>query len=661
MEEIFAMLLALTAPEPDGAYFEARLAQGEGAPLEVTNCFGPLATPEIVGETIICGTVTVPENHDAPDNGQTVDLAFAILRAETTYPADDPLVYLHGGPGIGNLDHGLTFMAEAFAPFRATRDVIIFDQRAAGISSGSVSCYDEITSNIADIAVEGSMPFEADENGNPVVAQFLRDCIAEIGAGGTDLTAYNTRQNALDVPTILTALGYDEWNLYGISYGTKLTLETMRSAPEGIRSVVIDGVAPPWVHLYETLAVPLSESMERLVQDCAAEPACNAAYPDLGTVLKDVITRSTAGEITFEGEQIPPQVVISFFTERNNRHHLGSLTPYIPAMIYELARGEDGPTIDMVVNEWEWSVPPTDAAAVMAARKDDLTEQQAQLLRLALGDAEIIGNATDALGVAVADLRRQLHRDRALGPMPGLFDAELSAALPETITTSDAARAALQDYAALRLGEPTRDLLSDFVQTHFDGPHLSRLLALLAAMTEDEVAAIFDYAATTVRSRTLDFQENWIDLMLYACQEDMPYNTYEGYQKVTAEQPYDVSSYFNDAGMGVFMVCEAFEHVERDNWHEVVESDIPTVSIGSGWDTQTAASWAEEATRGLTKAQHFFIAEAGHGALAYVNCVGDMTAAFVNDPTRELDDSCVKATAVPPFYIAPWVEEADAN
>jgi hypothetical protein len=51
----------------------------------------------------------------------------------------------------------------------------------------------------------------------------------------------------------------------------------------------------------------------------------------------------------------------------------------------------------------------------------------------------------------------------------------------------------------------------------------------------------------------------------------------------------------------------------------------------------------------------------GHGALAYVNCVGDMTAAFVNDPTRELDDSCVKATAVPPFYIAPWVEEADAN
>ena len=661
MEEILAILLALTAPEPDRAYFDARLAQGDGAPVEVTNCLGPLATPEIVGETIICGTVTVPEDHDDPENGHTVDLAFAILRAETMYPAEDPLVYLHGGPGIGNLDHGLSFMAEAFAPFRATRDVIIFDQRAAGISSGSVSCYNEITANIADVAVEGAMPFEADEDGNPVVAQYLRDCIAEIGADGTNLAAYNTRQNALDVPTILTALGYDEWNLYGISYGTKLTLETMRVAPEGIRSVVIDGVAPPWVRLYDTLALPLAESMERLVQDCASDPVCDKAYPDLGKVLTDVITRLTAGEIVFEGQQLPPQVVLSFFTERNNRHHLGSLTPYIPAMIYELARDGDKPTVDMVANDWNWSVPQTDAAAVMTAREGDLTKQQAQLLKLALGDAEIIGTATDALGIAVADLRRQLHRDRELGPMPGLFDAELSAALPDTITTSDAARAALQDYAALRLGEPSRERLLGFVRTHFDGPHLSRLVALTEAMTDDEITAIFEDAATTVRSRTLDFQENWIDLMLYACQEDIPYNSYEGYQKATAEQAYDVSSYFDDAGKGVFMVCEAFDHVERDNWHEVVKSDIPTVSIGSGWDTQTAASWAEEATRGLTNAQHFFMAEAGHGALAYADCVGDMTSAFINDPTRVLDDACVKATAVPPFYIAPWVEAGGAN
>ena len=41
------------------------------------------------------------------------------------------------------------------------------------------------------------------------------------------------------------------YNIYGISYGTKLALETMRGAPEGIRSVVIDGVAPSWLRLYD--------------------------------------------------------------------------------------------------------------------------------------------------------------------------------------------------------------------------------------------------------------------------------------------------------------------------------------------------------------------------------------------------------------------------
>ncbi|MGK7753188.1 MULTISPECIES: alpha/beta fold hydrolase [unclassified Roseovarius] len=658
MEDIIALLMALTAPEPDGRYFETLLARGEGAPVEIVSCRDPMAMSEIVGETILCGTVTVPEDHDAPENGQSVDLAFAILRSETTYPAPDPLVYLHGGPGIGNLNSGLSFMADAFAPFRANRDVIIFDQRAAGISSGSVVCYEQIAQNVSQVITEETGALEADPEGNPVVSQFLKDCLSEIEADGTDLSKYNTRQNALDVPMILTALGYEEWNLYGISYGTKLTLEVLRTAPEGVRSAVIDGVAPPWVRLYDTLTLPLAESMQRLVEDCAADMVCDMAYPDLGEVLRDVIARSKAGDLVVDGATIPPQLVLNFFSQRNDRFNLGSLTPYIPAMVYELHRGDDTPTIEMVVKDWDFSVPQPDADAVLAARRDDLTEQQMHLLQMALGDAAIIDDATTALGIAVADLRRQLRRDRVLGPMPGLFDAELSAAVPDTIVTSDAARATLEGYSALQLGAPTRERLSMFVETHFEGPHLARLLAIVEAMTDEEIAAVYADAAQSVQTHTLEFQQNSIDLMLYACQEDMPYNTMEGYRQTSAEQPFDVTAFFDGAAAGVYTVCTAFTPTQRENWHEVVESDIPTVSIGSGWDTQTAASWAKEATRGLTNAQHFFIAEAGHGALAYVDCVGDMTAAFVNDPTRTLDNSCVEATAVPAFHIAPRVDTA---
>jgi len=656
MQEILAMLMALTAPEPDSGYFDALVAGGSGAPVEVASCNSPLPMGEIVGETILCGTVTVPEDHDAPDNGQTVELAFAILRADTTYPAADPVVYLHGGPGIGSIG-GLAVVSGFFEPFRRTRDIVLFDQRAAGISSGSVVCQEELTQNISGLLTDETGALEADDAGEPVVSQFMRDCLEEIQADGTDLSKYNTLQNARDVPMILQALGYEEWNLYGISYGTKLTLEVMRSTPEGTRAVVIDGVAPPWIRLYDTLTLPMAESMARLVEDCAAEPACDEAYPDLGKVLTQVLAKASAGDLVIDGDVVPPKVVTRFFMERNTLRHPRSFTPYLPAMIYELHRAGETPTIELVAGEWNFDVPPPDAASVMAARKDDLTEQQAQLLDLALEDAEIIGTARESLGIAVADLRRQLYRDRELGPMPGLLDAELSAALPDTITTSEDARAALQDYAALRLGEPTRGRLSDFVRANFDGPHLARLLAIVDAMTEAEVAAVFDHVGREVQSHTLGFQQNNIDLLLYACQEDVPYNTHEGYGATTEMQPFDVSAEYDNAALFVYTTCGAFEPAPRESWHEVVESDIPTVSIGSGWDVQTAASWAEEATRGLSNAQHFFIAEAGHGALAYVDCVGDMTAAFINDPSRQLDDSCEKATAVKEFYIAPWVGE----
>ncbi len=41
------------------------------------------------------------------------------------------------------------------------------------------------------------------------------------------------------------ALGIEQWNVFGISYGTDYALTYMRLHPEGIRSVGIDGIFPP--------------------------------------------------------------------------------------------------------------------------------------------------------------------------------------------------------------------------------------------------------------------------------------------------------------------------------------------------------------------------------------------------------------------------------
>ena len=203
---------------------------------------------EIEGKTLFCGTVQVPEDNAKPD-GKKITLKFSILKSWSQYPEPDPVVYLQGGPGGSAIDQ-IPLLANTFDAFRKTRDVVFWDQRSAGLSGQSVKCFNALAANAAIIAKKQYTT--TDISGANKDSNTISDCLREVEAAGIDIAKYNTFENAKDVRTITRALGYQTYNLYGISYGTKLALETMRVAPEGIRSVVIDGVAPPWVHLYDT-------------------------------------------------------------------------------------------------------------------------------------------------------------------------------------------------------------------------------------------------------------------------------------------------------------------------------------------------------------------------------------------------------------------------
>jgi len=53
------------------------------------------------------------------------------------------------------------------------------------------------------------------------------------------------KQHPVEVNDLRLALRYDEVNLWGSSYGTRLALGVMRDFPEGLRSVVLDSAYPP--------------------------------------------------------------------------------------------------------------------------------------------------------------------------------------------------------------------------------------------------------------------------------------------------------------------------------------------------------------------------------------------------------------------------------
>ncbi len=195
------------------------------------------------GTKVECGFLVVPENHSKPA-GRTIRLHVAIFSTASDDPAPDPIVYLSGGPGQSPLKMA-QFAFEAFAPFLANRDLILLDQRGVGYSEPALDCHELL--ELAYETAPEDLPVDELAKLTTAAASECRDRLLR---QAVSLSAYRSAQSAADLNDLRLALGYEEWNLYGISYGTKLALTTMRDFPTGIRSVVLDSTYPLQVNLY---------------------------------------------------------------------------------------------------------------------------------------------------------------------------------------------------------------------------------------------------------------------------------------------------------------------------------------------------------------------------------------------------------------------------
>lgn len=130
-----------------------------------------------------------------------------------------------------------------------------------------------------------------------VEEKVIKQCQYWLSQQGVDLSAYNTVANAADIADLRTALGYQQVDLYGISYGTRLALTVMRTHPEGIRSVVLDSVYPPGINLFTDRLTSGQRAMQVLFDQCAKEPNCNERYPHLQRIFNQLVTRLNARPI----------------------------------------------------------------------------------------------------------------------------------------------------------------------------------------------------------------------------------------------------------------------------------------------------------------------------------------------------------------------------
>jgi pimeloyl-ACP methyl ester carboxylesterase len=243
--------------------------------------FSPLSKH---GLEVDCGQLIAPMRRDRPTE-RTVSLSVARIRSTSPTPLPDPVIYLAGGPG-GSALAGVDMWTNPPTPILENRDLILIDQRGTGYSGPRLTC--ERTFFDAEAA--------ASEDPRPAATQ----CVDQIRFDHIDPTAYNTDESAADIVDLRKALELPTWNLFGISYGTRLALRVMQLDPEGTRSVVLDSVYPAGTSLYEAVRGG-DGAVQAVFADCAAQPACAAAHPNLPGKLEQVLNRLEANPIVERG------------------------------------------------------------------------------------------------------------------------------------------------------------------------------------------------------------------------------------------------------------------------------------------------------------------------------------------------------------------------
>ena len=270
--------LVLTAGQP------VALAEGRsvlaGTAVEPVPC--PMDVPDPT--RVECGLFSVPQSRARPD-GPRAELLVTVLHSAVPRPTAVPVLVTAGGPGSSSA--GLAGLVHSV--YAEERDVVVLEQRGTRYSRPSLDCPELSEAFIAGLTTPDP---PADEVPAQVAA--ARACADRLRAEGVDPADFTTAENAADVAELRVALGHPEWDLWGMSYSTRLVLTVLRDHPEGVRSVVLDSVQPTDVPEYDGLVAGLQSAWGRLVEDCAAQPRCAAAWPDLETALARAAARLDA-------------------------------------------------------------------------------------------------------------------------------------------------------------------------------------------------------------------------------------------------------------------------------------------------------------------------------------------------------------------------------
>ncbi|QNM82561.1 alpha/beta hydrolase [Sphingomonas sabuli] len=269
-------LFALAAAAPASAASPDLLARLKLEPCDVAQINeatgGPAAA--VAGR---CGTFVVPENRSVA-GGRMLTLKTVVIPAKSAEPRA-PIFFFSGGPGQASTDQAQYF---GELGHRQNHDLVFVDLRGTAVDSG------------LDCGLEGS-----DADPQSYLRPFLsagvgyaacRDRLQSIA----DLTQYNTTISMQDVDELRKALGYRQINIVGGSYGTRAAIEYIRLFPDAVHAAALYSLVPPESRSPLDHAPASQRALDLAFEQCRAQPACKAAYPDLETIVPTLMAQLKA-------------------------------------------------------------------------------------------------------------------------------------------------------------------------------------------------------------------------------------------------------------------------------------------------------------------------------------------------------------------------------
>lgn len=221
-------------------------------------------------KNLLCNYLEVPEHHGIND-GRKIKIAYAVIKAKTLNSELYPLIYLTGGPG----GYALTdkqLKQWSTSELNEKRDIIIFDQRGINHSSALPN----ISQDLFKIqALNGNSEDEL-----KWIGELFDNYRTKANDEGISLKNFNSFQNAKDIGLLMNHLGYTKYNLYGVSYGTRLARIVQDMYPDKINSVILNSPAPLKGDFLVSRLRSYALALERIFNYCENNKECSATYPN---------------------------------------------------------------------------------------------------------------------------------------------------------------------------------------------------------------------------------------------------------------------------------------------------------------------------------------------------------------------------------------------